>query len=101
VFGVSCPGFAYLRLCGYAVVEVTKAAEAVEVIGRGESGRMWYSAMFRCPARSMLTSGHGEAVCCAAIELVGSDCFVAKPYRQEEAAHRIDALLGNDRGAAH
>jgi CheY-like chemotaxis protein len=38
----------YLRLCGYAVVEVTDAAEAV----RAESGRMWYLAMFRCPARS-------------------------------------------------
>ena len=49
----------------------------------------------------MLTSGHGEAVRRAAIELVGSDCFVAKPYRQEELAHRIDALLGRNRGAAH
>ena len=51
--------------------------------------------------RVMLTSGHGEAVRRAAIELVGSDCFVAKPYRQVELAHRIDALLGRNRGAAH
>jgi DNA-binding response OmpR family regulator len=48
-----------------------------------------------------LTSGHGEAVRRAAIELVGSDCFVAKPYRQVELAHRIDALLARNRGAAH
>jgi CheY-like chemotaxis protein len=49
--------------------------------------------------RVMLTSGHGEAVRRAAIELVGSECFVPKPYHQQELARRIDALLGADQGA--
>ena len=94
------------------------AAEAVEVIGRGERADVVFSDVSlpgpvaglnlarwlhdrRPRMRVMLTSGHGEAVRRAAIEPVGCDCFVAKPYRQEELAHRIDALLGNDRGAAH
>ena len=41
----------YLRLCGSAVVEVTDAAEAVEVIGRGERPDVVFSDV-SLPARS-------------------------------------------------
>ena len=108
----------YLRLCGYVVIEVRDAAEAIEAIGRGERPDIVFSDVSlpgtvdglrlarwlrdrRPHLRVMLTSGYGEAVRRAAIELVGCDCFVTKPYRQQELAHRIDALLGRNRVAAH
>ena len=108
----------YLRLSGYVVIEATDAAEAIAVIGRGERPDIVFSDVSlpgtvdglrlarwlrdRQPhLRVMLTSGYGEAVRRAAVELVGGDCFVSKPYRQEELAHRIDALLRRNRGAAH
>jgi DNA-binding response OmpR family regulator len=103
----------YLRLSGYVVVEAADAAEAIAVIDRGEGPDVVFSDVSlpgavdglslarwlrdrRPGLRVMLTSGHGEAVRRAAVELVGGDCFVAKPYHQEALAHRIDALLGAD-----
>ena len=106
----------YLRLSGYVVIEATDAAEAVAMINRGEQPNVVFSDVSlpgtvdglslarwlrhrRPNLRVMLTSGYGEAVRQAAIELVGSECFVPKPYHQEKLAHRIDALLSRDRGA--
>ena len=106
----------YLRLSGYVVVEATDAAEAIGVIDRGEGLDVVFSDVslpgavdglglarwlrHRQPdLQVVLTSGYGEAVRRAAIELVGGDHFVPKPYHQEELAHRIDALLGTDRVA--
>jgi CheY-like chemotaxis protein len=106
----------YLRLSGYVVIEATDAAEAMARIGRGERPDVVFSDVSlpgtvdglslarwlrhrRLGLRVMLTSGYGEAVRRAAIELVGRECFVPKPYHQEELAHRIDALLAADQGA--
>ena len=107
----------YLRLCGYVVIEASDAAEAIEVIGRGERTDIVFSDISlpgmvdglslarwlrqrRPDLRLMLTSGYGEAVRRAAIELVGRDCFVAKPYHQQDLARHIDALLSREQRAA-
>jgi CheY-like chemotaxis protein len=107
----------HLRLCGYAVDEAADAAEAIALIGRGEwpdlvfsdvslPGRMdglslarWLR-RWRPDLRVLLTSGYGEAVYRAAIELVGSECFLRKPYRQEELVQRIDNLLASEQSPA-
>lgn len=106
----------FLRLSGYVVIEATNATEAIAVIDRGERPDVVFSDVSlpgsvdglglarrlrrRQPdMQVMLTSGYGEPTQRAAIELVGGDCFVTKPYHQEEVVRRIDALLGRDRGS--
>lgn len=103
----------YLRLCGYVVVEAMDADAAIALIGRGEWPDVVFSDVslpgridglslarrlrrWRPDLLVLLTSGYGEAVHLAAIELVGSECFVRKPYRQEELVQRIDALLARE-----
>jgi two-component system, response regulator PdtaR len=106
----------YLRLCGYVVIEATDAAEAIAIIGRrarvdvvfsdvslpgtvdGLSLARWLR-RGQPGLRVMLTSGYGSTVRGAAIEIVGSDGFVPKPYHQEELVSRIDDLLGKGRGS--
>jgi DNA-binding response OmpR family regulator len=41
----------------------------------------------------MLTSGYGGAARTAALDLVGEELFLAKPYRQEVLADRIRCVL--------
>lgn len=106
----------FLRLSGYVVIEATNATEAIAVIDRGERPDVVFSDVSlpgsvdglglarrlrrrRPDLQVMLTSGYGEPTQRAAIELVGGDCFVAKPYHQEEVVRRIDALLGRDGGS--
>jgi len=106
----------YLRLSGYVVIEATDAAEAIEVIGRGErpdvvfsdvslSGTMDGLSLARWLRRQrpdlhvMLTSGHGKDLRRAAAQLVGGEFFLPKPYHQQELVHRIGALLGRDQAS--
>ena len=41
----------------------------------------------------MLTSGYGGAVREAALEIVGSEGFLSKPYHQDELVRRIRSLI--------
>ena len=98
----------YLRLSGYAVIEVADAAEAVAVFASGKPVDVVFSDV-RLPGAVdglklarwvhrhhrdipvMLTSGHGDAARTAG--LAGAEAFAWKPYRQKEVARRIRLLL--------
>jgi CheY-like chemotaxis protein len=100
----------YLRLSGFRVIEAPNAAEAIAVFASGKSADVVFSDIYMSGGPDglmlarwlhrrhpdipvMLTSGYGEDVRQAAIELVGDESFLAKPYRQAKAANRIRALL--------
>lgn len=100
----------FLRLLGYTVIETSSAAEAIaEVNSRksidmvlsdvGLTGAMDGLALARWLHHRygnvpvMLTSGYGGAVRQAAVDLVGDELFLSKPYRQEALGDRIRCLL--------
>ena len=99
----------YLRMSGYTVVEAADAAEAVTLFDAGEPvdvvmsdidlpGTMDGLGLARWIKKHhsalpvLLTSGHGIAV--AAAERP-SFCFVAKPYRLEKLAERLNLMLAS------
>lgn len=104
----------YLRLSGYAVIEVADAAQAVAVFASGKPVDVVFSDV-RLPGAMdglklarwvhrhhrdipvMLTSGHGDATRTA---VRAAECFAPKPYRQREVAHRIRLLLEEGRSRA-
>jgi DNA-binding NtrC family response regulator len=98
-----------LREYGFRVIEAANAAEAVAVFSSGEPvdivftdwhmpGDMDGVALARWVAkhhsaiRVLLTSGRGDAA--SARASVPSDAFFGKPYRAEDVANRIHAVLG-------
>ena len=99
----------FLRLSGCAVIEAATAAEAIAKLDSGISVDVLFSDVGlpggmngldlasclrqRCPALPVvLTSGYGVSVRRLAVELVGAERFLPKPYRAEEVAHRLRAL---------
>ena len=104
----------YMRLSGFLVIEARNAADAIAVFASGESADVVFSDVYMSAGPDglmlarwlrrrhpeipvMLTSGYGEAEGQAATELVGEECFLAKPYRLAEVARRIRALLEEGR----
>ena len=102
-----------LRLSGYAVIETRSAAEAVALLDSRDSGKS-IDFVFSdvCVAGStdglslaqwlhnrrpdvpvMLTTAHGGAVRDAAIEIVGNESFLQKPYSPNELVHRIRSTI--------
>ena len=105
-----CTTAEFLCLSGYTVLETPSAAEAVTLFDSGKSvdvvfcdvcvsgptdGLMlarWLEQ--RHPhVPVMLTSGYGGAVREAALEIVGSEGFLSKPYHQDELVRRIRSLI--------
>jgi len=98
----------YLRLSGYAVIEVADAAEAIAVFASGKLVDIVFSDV-RLPGAVdglklarwvhrhhrnipvMLTSGNSDAAQTAG--LVRADAFASKPYRLKKVARRIRLLL--------
>ena len=101
----------FLRFFGYTVIETPTAAEAMVELESGKAIDIVFSdvglpgavdglALARWLRQRygnvsvMLTSGYGGAVRQAALDLVGDELFLSKPYRQEALADRIRCLLG-------
>ncbi|MBV8122226.1 MAG: response regulator [Alphaproteobacteria bacterium] len=100
----------YLNLSGYTVIEASTAVEAISELSSGKPiGLVFSDVCLSGPAdglalarwlrqRSpdipvMLTSGYGDLVQRAAVQLVGDERFLPKPYRQYDLAGRISRLI--------
>jgi CheY-like chemotaxis protein len=100
----------FLRLSGFTVIEVPTAVEAIAELESGKSIDIVFSDVGRFGPMGglglaqwlhqrypyvpiMLTSGYGGPVRQAALDLVGDEFFLSKPYRQERLADRIRRLL--------
>jgi CheY-like chemotaxis protein len=100
----------FLQLSGYGVLMTPSAAEAAALLETGQSVSVVVSDVqvsgvmdglalvrwlrVRYPNLPViLTSGYGNSIREAAIEAVGRDHFLSKPYRQQELANRIRCLV--------
>ena len=105
----------YLRLSGYAVIEASTAVEAMSELRSGKPIGLVFSdvclsgpedglALARWLRQRtpdipvMLTSGYGDPVRRVAIELVGDQRFLSKPYRQHDLTGRIRRLIDRSSG---
>jgi CheY-like chemotaxis protein len=100
----------FLRLSGFTVIEVQTAAEAIAELKSGASIDVvlsdvrlsgpidglelaqWLRQQY-ADVPILLTSGYGGLLRQAALDLVGDEFFLSKPYRQECLADRIRRLL--------
>jgi CheY-like chemotaxis protein len=100
----------FLRLSGYGVIEARSAAEAVAQFDSGKSIDFVFSDVFASGSADglslaqwlrdqhpevpvILTTGYGKALRDAAIEIVGSDSFLPKPYSPNELMRRIRSTI--------
>ena len=104
----------FLEMAGCVVIEAKTASEAIATLESGISVDVVFSDVSlaggmnglalasRVRARRpglpvVLTSGHGGPVKQLAVELVGAERFLPKPYHLEEVAERLRAAARNRR----
>ena len=100
----------FLRMSGYMVIEAPTTAEAVAQLTSGQTIDVVFSDVClsshldglalarwlherRTEVPVLLTSGYGDPVRKAAVDLVGNEHFLSKPYRQEELSGRLRSLV--------
>jgi two-component system, response regulator PdtaR len=105
-----CTTAEVLRLSGYRVIETQTMVEAVAELTSGRTIDVVFSDVClsghleglvlarwlheRCPTVPvLLTSGYGDPVREAAVDLLGNDHFLSKPYRYKELAGRLRTLV--------